>query len=452
MGATKAHVLLISYPAQGHVAPFMKLSHLLVDHEVKVTFVITESTHVRMKNALPELGEKQHLMRLVSLPDGLESEDDRKDERKLSSSIAQVLPGHLEDLIKKANQLGGDNDQITCVITDAAFMWALEIAEKMRLKRAVFWTSEPGLLASSLNIPKLLEAGIIDTNGTPRKDGKIQLSPNLPPLSTAEFFWNWPENLEMQKTMFSYALAIQQKMKVSNWLLCHWFHDLHPAASDLLPNMLPIGPLLANEHPVGNLWREDLTCLCWLNEQPAGSVIYVAFGSTSLVSISQHQFDQIALGLELAGRPFLWVIKSDLTKGFNTKYPDGFANGKIVQWAPQEKVLAHPSVACFLTHCGWNSTLESLSNAVPFLCWPQFGDQHYVQSCICDGWKVGLPLKKDDNGIITSHEIKRKIEELFSDDDVRANSLKLKNMARESVGKGGSSTKNLEYFIEQIKH
>lgn len=165
MGATKAHVLLISYPAQGHVAPFMKLSHLLVDHEVKVTFVITESTHVRMKNALPELGEKHHLMRLVSLPDGLESEDDRKDERKLSSSIAQVLPGHLEDLIKKANHLGGDDDQITCVITDAAFMWVLEIAEKMRLKRAVFWTSEPGLLASSLNIPKLLEAGIIDTNG-----------------------------------------------------------------------------------------------------------------------------------------------------------------------------------------------------------------------------------------------------------------------------------------------
>jgi len=288
--------------------------------------------------------------------------------------------------------------------------------------------------------------------GTPREDGKIQLSPNVPALSTSEFFWNWPENLEMQKTMFSYALAIQQKMKVSNWLLCHWFHDLHPAASDLLPNMLPIGPLLANEHPVGNLWREDLTCLSWLNEQPAGSVIYVAFGSTSLVSISQHQFDQIALGLELAGRPFLWVIKSDLTKGFNPKYPDGFANGKIVQWAPQEKVLAHPSVACFLTHCGWNSTLESLSNAVPFLCWPQFGDQHYVQSCICDGWKVGLPLKKDDNGIITSHEIKRKIDELFSDDDIRANSLKLKNMARESVGKGGSSAKNLEYFIEQIKH
>ncbi|KAK7821742.1 udp-glycosyltransferase 83a1, partial [Quercus suber] len=101
---------------------------------------------------------------------------------------------------------------------------------------------------------------------------------------------------------------------------------------------------------------------------------------TSLVSISQHQFDQIALGLELAGRPFLWVIKSDLTKG------------------------------------------------------------------------VGLPLKKDDNGIITNHEIKGKIDELFSDDDIRANSLKLKNMARESVGKGGSSTKNLEYFIEQIKH
>jgi UDP:flavonoid glycosyltransferase YjiC (YdhE family) len=287
--------------------------------------------------------------------------------------------------------------------------------------------------------------------GTPRKNEKVQLSPNLPALSTADFFWNCPQNLDDQKIMFNYAIAIQQKIKVSNWLLCNWFHELDPSAPDFIPNMLPIGPLLANERPVGNLYREDLTCLSWLNKQPAGSVIYVAFGSTSLVSISQHQFDELALGLELIGRPFLWVNKSDLiTKGINSKFPDGL--GKIVQWAPQEKVLAHPSVACFLTHCGWNSTMEGLSSGVPFLCWPHFGDQLYVQSCICDVWKVGLPLKPDDNGIIARDEFKSKIDELLSDDGIRANSLKLKNMAIESVRKGGSSSKNLEDFIEQIKH
>ena len=167
MGGANAHVLLVSYPAQGHVAPIMKLSQRLVHHEVKVTFVITEATHARMKNALPELGhEKQHLMRLVSVPDGLESEEDRKDERKLAESVAKVMPGHVEDLIKKANQLGGDDDdQITCVIADAILMWALGIAEKMGLKRAMFWTTGPGVLASSLYILKFIEEGVVDTNG-----------------------------------------------------------------------------------------------------------------------------------------------------------------------------------------------------------------------------------------------------------------------------------------------
>ncbi|XP_050946013.1 linamarin synthase 1-like [Cucumis melo] len=89
--------------------------------------------------------------------------------------------------------------------------------------------------------------------------------------------------------------------------------------------------------------------------------------------------------------------------------------GKIVGWAPQQR--CHPSIACFVNHCGWNSTLESLSNGIRFLCWPYFADQFPNESYICDIWKVGLKLKKDKYGIVTRTEIKEKVEKLIADED-----------------------------------
>ncbi|KAG6388630.1 hypothetical protein SASPL_150062 [Salvia splendens] len=101
----------------------------------------------------------------------------------------------------------------------------------------------------------------------------------------------------------------------------------------------------------------------------------------------------------MSGRAFLWVVRLDLANGSRAVLPDGFAgeNGKIVERAPQD--LSHRSVACFLSHCGWNSTLEGLSRGVPFLCWPYFSDQFHNQKYICDKWEIGLRIDHDENGI-----------------------------------------------------
>ncbi|KAK6920968.1 UDP-glucuronosyl/UDP-glucosyltransferase [Dillenia turbinata] len=125
--------------------------------------------------------------------------------------------------------------------------------------------------------------------------------------------------------------------------------------------------------------------------------------------------------------------------------------GKIVNWAPQEEVLAHPSTGCFVSHCGWNSVMEGISVGVPFLCWPCFADQLYAQTCICDAWKIGLKFEKDKDGLIVRQEIKTKITELFSSDSIKENALKLRDKARESVSEGGTSSRLIKSFIEQIK-
>ena len=154
---------------------------------------------------------------------------------------------------------------------------------------------------------------------------------------------------------------------------------------------MPIGPLPASNRPgnsAANFWPEDQTCLEWLNQQPPCSVIYAAFDSHTMYN--QTQFQELALGLELSNMPFLWVVRPDSTSdGKNDAYLKGFQDrmgnrGRIVGWAPQRKVLGHPSVACFVSHCGWNSTVDGVTNGVPFLCWPYFADQFLNGTYICD--------------------------------------------------------------------
>ena len=157
------HVVVIPYPAQGHVAPLMKLSNLIVGHGIKVTFVTTEFIHAKLTASMPVKNEEKSPIRLVSIPDGLEP-DDRNDLIKRFESVDKFMPGHFKALIEKINK-SDDDDQISCVIADTAVGWALEVAEKMGIKRAAFFPAGPGNLALQLHIPKLIEDGIIDAKG-----------------------------------------------------------------------------------------------------------------------------------------------------------------------------------------------------------------------------------------------------------------------------------------------
>jgi hypothetical protein len=155
------HVVVIPFPAQGHVAALMKLSHWIVDHGIKVTFVNSEFTHAKVTAAMPENNEEKSPIRLASIPDGLEPGDDRNDLTKLINSVQKVMPAHFKDLIEKINE----SDEISCVIADITVWWALEVAEKMGIKRAAFSPFGAGYLAFVLHIPKLIEDGIIDAEG-----------------------------------------------------------------------------------------------------------------------------------------------------------------------------------------------------------------------------------------------------------------------------------------------
>ncbi|KAI3440578.1 Glycosyltransferase [Psidium guajava] len=399
------HVLVIPFPAQGHVTPLLQLSHCIAEYGVKVTFVNTESIHAQ---GFPQA----------------------------AGSMSRVMPGYLQELIEKVKKRsnGNDDEQISFMIADLATGWALEVAERTGIERAGFWPASVSTLAMVLHIPKLIEGGVIDNNGVALKNDLITISKDLPSYKSTDLPWSWPDHPMVQKLFFIFALSILHYSKRTNSFLFNSIHELEASALGVIPGALPIGPLLVSTplfHRRGSLWNEDSTCLNWLDQHPALSVIYIAFGSSSV--FSPEQFYELAHGIEQIARPFLWAARPDLTDGPVTEFHDGFLQrvrnyGKVVQWAPQEEVLAHPAVACFFTHCGWNSTLEGLSNGVPLLCRPYFGDQYMNRSYICDVWRVGLGVDGDENGFITRREVREKVSAVLGSGEIRANCLREKEV------------------------
>ncbi|KAL8199413.1 hypothetical protein R6Q57_012981 [Mikania cordata] len=450
------HVLLIPYPAQGHVTPLMEVARCLMSNGLKVTFVNTYFTHKRVVSACSEIHGLSDMMQMVSIPDGMEPCDDRSDLGKLTKAMFQLMPIKLEELIIEINKK--DDKKIECIIADCYMGWVARVARKMGIRHATFCPSSAAVLAVILSLQKLMDDEVINSSGIIVKDQKIQLSTTMPFMNPTQFVWACIGDSATNQIFFDF-LVIEGKeaAEAADHIICNSTMDLEPGAFTLFPKMLPIGPLLAtitSTRQVGHFWNEDSTCLTWLDRQPVHSVIYVAFGSITI--LDQTQFEELALGLELTQNPFLWVVRLGTSDNIDYVYPSGYIErignrGKVVSWAPQQKVLNHPSVACFISHCGWNSTMEGVSNGVPFLCWPYFADQFFNKTYICDIWKNGVDLNKDDAGIVTREEIKSKVEQLLSNNIVKENALNLQEKVMDRVRPGNSSNKNLMKFVDWVK-
>lgn len=278
----------------------------------------------------------------------------------------------------------------------------------------------------------------------------------MPPIDSTEIPYVTMGNTpERRRVNIRNALKTNQLMPLAKAIICNSFREAESETLARLPNALPVGPLIAPaSRPTGHFWPEDLTCLSWLDTQAPSSVIYVAFGSSTV--FDAIKFQELADGLVLSGRPFLWVVRPNFTKEIREEWFNKFKHrvsgkGLIVAWAPQQRVLSHPSVACFMTHCGWNSTIEGLMHGLPFLCCPYFADQFCNQSYICNVWKTGLKLYASEQGVITKEEIANKIAQLLGDEGIKARALMWKHKARASMREGGSSDKNLLHLVNLLK-
>lgn len=239
-----------------------------------------------------------------------------------------------------------------------------------------------------------------------------------------------------------------KQLKVSSGLITNSFEELEQAKlveSGRVELPLPvfsIGPF--HKHfPASScsLLKQDKSSLLWLDKQAPGSVLYVSFGS--LASVDGARFREIAWGLLDSKQPFLWVVRPGLVHGLDQLLPDGLMDsikgrGTIVEWAPQQEVLSHPSVGGFFTHCGWNSTLESICEGVPMICMPCFGDQRVNARFISYVWRVGLQLEDHARRGDIATAIRRLMRS-EEGQEIRGRIMNLKDKVDGCLKPGGSS-------------
>ena len=253
-------------------------------------------------------------------------------------------------------------------------------------------------------------------------------------------------------------------------LILNTFEDLEGSVLSHIatqcPKIYTIGPIHAmlkirlesetiqlQSRSPNSLFEVDRNCMAWLDDQPLNSVIYVSFGSTTVMT--NDELMEFWYGLVNSKKHFLWAIRPDFVakKDSEGHIPVELVEGTkdrgcMVGWAPQEEVLTHQAVGGFLTHSGWNSILESIVAGVPMICWPYFADQQVNSRFVSEVWKLGMDMKDVYDRVI----VEKMVNDLMGErrEEFVKSTTEKARLARESVSEGGLSYCNFDHLIKDI--
>ncbi|KAF9664707.1 hypothetical protein SADUNF_Sadunf16G0046200 [Salix dunnii] len=461
MGVQPPHILLVTFPAQGHINPALQLAKRLVAMGAHVTFATSQGARRRMSKTGTNYPKGLYF---ASFDDGSEHGFRPSDDiDHYFSELWRVGSKSLADLICQGPKKGGP---FTCVVYSNLVPWVAKVARQLNLPSTLLWNQSPALL----DIFYYYFNGYGDTIKKNINDPSFSLKlPGLPPLESRDL----PSFLNPRNT-HAFALPVNKEHievldeETNPKVLVNTFDALECEALNSIGKfkLVGVGPLIPSafldgRDPTdtsfgGDLFQDSKDYTEWLNSKPESSVIYISFGSISVVS--KPQKEEMARALLDTGRPFLWVIRTD---GGEEKEEDKLScreelekQGRIVPWCSQVEVLSHPSIGCFVTHCGWNSTFESLASGVPVVAFPQWTDQLTNAKMVEAVWETGVRVSANKAGIVEGEEIEKCLELIMGGGErgkeMRKNAKKWKDLARESSIEGGSSYHNLHAFVNEI--
>ncbi|XP_068652650.1 anthocyanidin 3-O-glucosyltransferase 7-like [Aristolochia californica] len=476
--AATPHVAVLAFPFGSHAAPLLTLVRKLAMSAPSATFSFlnTIKSNGSIASIIASCASLSNV-KICDVWDGVEEGYVPKGRNPLEAIelFLKAMPGNFREALRKAVATTGD---VTCVLSDA-FMW---IAEEMATEIGVPWvtlaTAGPASVAAHLYTDLIRE-----TIGV--GEGKILLSSLLSLLISSKvaltlfLFWfleskskldellncvpcllparvrDLPHEILTADVNSPFACLLHgkaTKFPLAKAVVFNSFDGLDPPILNhlktKLQKCLPVGPFhLSAPLPPEPDVHGSLT---WLDRLPSpASVAYVSFGT--VMSPPPPELAALAEGIEASGAYFLWSLRdaarANLPEGFVERTKD---RGLIVSWAPQTRVLLHPAVGVFVTHCGWNSMVESIASGVPMMCRPFLGEQMIMSRMLEEVMGVGLAAK---DGVLTKEGVVDSLDLILQKAEgktMREKVKALKAIAEEAVSEGGSSTRNFQSLLEMI--
>ncbi|KAJ4778332.1 Glycosyltransferase [Rhynchospora pubera] len=475
------HFLMLPWLAPGHLIPTIDIARLLAEHNAAVTIITTPVNAARIKPTIDRSNAASagniSLVSLyfpateVGLPEGCENID-LVPSMPLVYNFCQATKLFRQQVSRYIRELA---PRVSCIISGMGYVWAVDVAHELGVPCFIFHGFGSFALCCSEILHKTKEHE--DEVLVPASSAEPFIISGLPfefKITRKELPLHFPQSKEMKEIgeeMRSYELAV-------DGILVNSFEQLEPGYADLLQNLSGKKVFTMGPVSVCNTKMMDMEergnkptvsthrCIQWLDSKKPKSVVYVSFGSTG--SFAPKQFKELGLGLLASQWPFVWVIK-DIEKlpeetliWLRENFEDKNSSRSLLikGWAPQIAILSHPAVGGFLTHCGWNSTLESVAAGVPVVAWPLYSEQFLNVKLIVDVLKIGVSVgareamafrgDKEDGIRVWKEDVVKAIEKLMNGEEERKRVAQLKEKAEMALEKGGSSFLNLESLIQSV--
>ncbi|XP_031479130.1 UDP-glycosyltransferase 74F2-like [Nymphaea colorata] len=452
---TKPLVLLLPYTTQGHINPLNQLGQRLALHGIEVRHLTTPY----LLNSLLPTADRRLSIPTELISDGFDESGYAQcgDVQTYLDRFKDVGSRTLAELL---GRLASNGRPANWIVYDAFLPWVADVARRFGVSTASFF-SQLGAVNATYYLHCHRKLNIPPPGSEPTTPVPI---PGLPSLKFEDLssFLIAPESIPAY-----YDLLLNQFSNTADVMLVNSIEELEPdvlhAMAESLP-FKPVGPMLplahldpraskqrANETDLREASRAD-DLLGWLDSKPPRSVVYVAFGS--IATLEEAQVVEIEAALRALDKPFIWVTGAkDSVAGREAAAGEV---GRMVGWSSQPEVLAHAAVGCFVTHCGWNSTLEGLTLGVPMVCMPWWSDQPMNAMFVEEVWGVGLRARAGEGGTVGRKEIERCVREVMADGGEKGRRIwsrvqKWKEVIRTAADKGGSSDRNLIGFVEMVR-
>ncbi|OVA16939.1 UDP-glucuronosyl/UDP-glucosyltransferase [Macleaya cordata] len=470
----KQTVVIYPSPGIGHLISMVEFGKQIINHHpsFSITILITTvnpSTTAQTTPYINRISQSTPSIIFHHLPNPTQNQPNHHQ----IPSIFEILHKN-NPIIHKSLQTLSLSSTISAFIFDVFCATSLQVTTQLQIPSYFFFTSGANALSVLLNFPTLhkTNTGKINSHNLPNTYLNL---PGLPPILATDM----PSPIfNRNDKSYESFLAISNSAIQAKGIIVNTFESLESRAIKAIrdglcipdsptPPVYPIGPLIAEPTAGDHGDSSNVDCLTWLDEQPRGSVVFLCFGSGGVFSAAQLK--EIGVGLERSGQRFLWVVRSAPTEDKSKRtlasvepdleslLPEGFLDrtrdrGLVVKnWAPQVDVLNRESVGGFVTHCGWNSILESVSAGVPMIGWPLYAEQRLNRVVLVKEMKLGLWLNESEDGFVTASEIEERVRALMESEEgreLKERVLVAKDEAKAALSEGGSSRSALAELVE----